>query len=171
VQKRAGWSCWNSVDNHLVYLLRKKRIAVAIEKWIAAASLGMFVMFVAETASLSIFLTPRPSYEIDPSSQMREFISISGAPALILAGFSFLLARRYGSRLCGSLIIGGGTVTIVGMYYVNAMLVPKISLAYLVPELSITPTLFMAVSIPVMIVGSLLFRVKPKPKRDYFFDR
>jgi hypothetical protein len=143
---------------------------VAIEKWVAAASLGMFIMFVAELASISIFLK-HPSYDIDPSSQMREFISISGAPALILAGSSFLLARRYGSRLCGSLIIAGGIVTIVGMYYVSTMLVPNIPPVYLVSELSITPTLFMVISIPVIIIGSLLFKSKPKPKRDYFFDR
>ncbi len=143
---------------------------MAIEKWVAAASLGLFVMFVAELASISIFLA-HPTYDIDPSSQMREFISISGAPALILAGYSFLLARRYGSRLCGSLIIAGGIVTLIGMYYVSTTLVPKIPLAYLVSELSITPTLFMVVSIPVMVVGGLLFRLKPMPKRDYFFDR
>ncbi len=143
---------------------------MAVEKWVAAASLGMFIMFVAELASISIFLK-HPSYDIDPSSQMREFISISGAPALILAGSSYFLARRYGSRLCGSLIIAGGIVTIAGMYYVSTVLVPKIPPVYLVSELSITPTLFMAVSIPVMIVGGLLFRSKPKPKRDYFFDR
>ena len=143
---------------------------MAIEKWVAAASLGMFCMFVAELASISIFLQ-HPSYDIDPSSQMREFISISGAPALILAGSSYLLARRYGSRLCGSLIIAGGIVTIIGMYYVSTVLVPIIPPAYLVSELSITPTLFMAVSIPVMIVGGLLFKIKSKPKRDYFFDR
>lgn len=143
---------------------------MAIERWIAAASLGLFILFVAEVASISIFLA-HPSYDIDPSSMMREFISISGAPALILAGSSFLLARRYGSRLCGSLIIAGGIVTLVGMYYVNTILIPKVSLANLVSELSITPTLFMAVSIPVMVVGGLLFRLKPMPKRDYFFDR
>ena len=143
---------------------------MAIEKWVAAASLGMFCMFVAELASISIFLK-HPSYDIDPSSQMREFISISGAPALILAGSSFLLARRYGSRLCGSLIIAGGIVTIVGMYYISTELVPAISPVYLVSELSITPTLFMVVSIPVMVVGGLLFKTKPKPKKDYFFDR
>lgn len=143
---------------------------MAIERWIAAASLGMFMMFVAELVSISVFLN-HPSHDIDPSSQMREFISISGAPALILAGSSFLLARRYGSRLSGSLIIAGGIVTIVGMYYVNTVLIPNVPPVYLVSELSITPTLFMAVSIPVMVVGGLLFRLKPKPKRDYFFDR
>jgi len=142
---------------------------VAIEKWIAGASLGLFIMFVAEMISISVFLIS-PSHDIDPSSQIREFISISGAPAFILAGSSFLLSRRYGSRLNGSLIIAGGIVTLVGMYYVST-LVRHISDAYLVTELTITPTLFMAASIPTMVVGGLLFRVKPKPKRDYFFDR
>jgi len=142
---------------------------VAIEKWIAGASLGLFIMFVAEMISISVFLI-NPSHDIDPSSQIREFISISGVPAFILAGSSFLLSRRYGSRLNGSIIIAGGIVTLVGMYYVST-LVRNIADAYLVAELTITPTLFMAASIPTMVVGGLLFRVKPKPKRDYFFDR
>ena len=142
---------------------------MAIEKWIAGASLGLFIMFVAEMTSISIFLI-NPSHDIDPSSQIREFISISGAPAFILTGSSFLLSRRYGSRLNGSIIIAGGIVTLVGMYYVST-LVRNIADAYLVAELTITPTLFMVASIPTMVVGGLLFRVKPKPKRDYFFDR
>jgi len=142
---------------------------VAIERWIAAASLGLFIMFVAQIISIADFLN-HPSYDIDPSSLIREFISISAAPALILTGSTFLLSRRYGSRLNGSMIIAGGIVTLAGMYYVNT-LIPRIPNAYVVPELTTIPTLFMAVSIPVMIVGGLLFRLKPRPKRDYFFDR
>ena len=142
---------------------------MAIEKWIAGASLGLFIMFVAEMISISVFLI-HPSHDIDPSSQIREFISISGAPAFILAGSSFLLSRRYGSRLNGSIIIAGGIVTLVGMYYVGT-LVSRIADAYLVSELTTTPILFMAASIPTMVVGGLLFRVKPTPKRNYFFDR
>jgi hypothetical protein len=142
---------------------------VAIEKWISIASLGLFVMFVAQMISICVYLS-HPSHDIDPSSQIKEFISISVAPALILVGSSFMLARRYGSRLIGSFIITGGVITIGGMYYVN-MLIPKIASAYIVPELAISPTVFMITSIPVIIVGSLLFRLKPMPKRDYFFDR
>jgi len=142
---------------------------VAIERWIAAASLGLFIMFVAQIISIADFLN-HPSYDIDPSSLIREFISISAAPALILTGSTFLLSRRYGSRLNGSMIIAGGIVTLAGMYYVNT-LIPRIPNAYVVPELTTIPILFMAVSIPVMIVGGLLFRLKPRPKRDYFFDR
>lgn len=142
---------------------------MAVEKWVAAASFAMFALFVAELISVSHFLK-NPSYDIDPSSSVLEFISISGAPALVLAGSSFLLARKYGSILCGSLIIAGGVVTLIGMDYVNTM-IPLIAPAYVVPELALTPTVFMGVSIPVIITGGLLFRLKPRPKRDYVFDR
>jgi hypothetical protein len=142
---------------------------VAIERWVAVASLGLFVMFVAQMISISVYLA-HPSHDIDPSSEIREFISISVAPALVLAGSSFVLARRYGSRLVGSLIISGGLITIGGMYYVNT-LINQIAPAYVVPELTGSPIAFGLVSIPVIIIGALLFRVKPMPKRDYFFDR
>ncbi len=142
---------------------------MAIEKWVAAASFGLFVMFVAQMISICVYLS-NPSHDIDASSQIKEFMSISVAPALVLAGSSFLLGRRYGSRLAGSLIISGGIITIGGMYYVG-MLIPKIIPAYVVPELTSAPIVFTATSIPVIILGALLFRVKPMPKRDYFFDR
>lgn len=142
---------------------------MAIEKWIAIASLGLFIMFVAQMISISVYLS-HPSHDIDPSSQIKEFISISIAPAVILSAASFIMAKRYGSRLIGSLIITGGIITIVGMYYVNT-LIPKIASAYVVPELTISPPAFIAISIPVIFIGSLLFRLKPQPKRDYFFDR
>ncbi|HVZ62907.1 MAG TPA: hypothetical protein VG896_04475 [Candidatus Nitrosotalea sp.] len=142
---------------------------MAIERWVAVASLGLFVMFVAQMISISVYLA-HPSHDIDPSSEIREFISISVAPALVLAGSSFVLARRYGSRLVGSLIISGGLITIGGMYYVNT-LVNQIAPAYVVPELTGSPIAFGLTSIPVIVIGALLFRVKPMPKRDYFFDR
>lgn len=142
---------------------------MAVEQWVAAASLGMFILFAAQMIGISHFLI-NPNYDIDPSSQMREFLSISGGPALILAGSSFLLARRYGSRLCGSLIIAGGVSTLVGMYYATTI-IPHIPPAYLTDEIKLVPPIFMAVSIPVMVVGGLLFRLKPRPKRDYVFDR
>ena len=142
---------------------------MAIEKWIAVASFGLFIMFVAQMISICVYLT-HPSHDIDPSSQIKEFISISIAPALILSGSSYVMGRRYGSRLAGSFIIAGGIITIIGMYYVT-ILIKQIQDAYLVPELTTGPFVVIAVSIPVIIVGSLLLRTKPMPKRDYFFDR
>jgi hypothetical protein len=142
---------------------------VAIEKWISVASLGLFIMFVAQMISICVYLT-HPSHDIDPSSQIKEFVSISIAPAIILSGSAYVLGKRYGSRLAGSLVVSGGIITIIGMYYVT-ILVKQIQDAYLVPELTTGPYIFMATSIPVIAIGLLLFRVKPMPKRDYFFDR
>lgn len=142
---------------------------MAIEKWISLASLGLFIMFVAQMISISVYLS-HPSHDIDPSSQIKEFISISIAPAVILSASAYMLGKRYGSRLAGSMIVSGGLITIVGMYY-DTILIKQIQDAYLVPELTMGPYIFIAISIPVIVLGLLLFRVKPVPKRDYFFDR
>ena len=139
---------------------------MAIEKWVAAASLGLFIMFVAEIITIFNFLSD-PSQEIQPGGKILQYISIGVAPAVILAGTSYLLSRRFGSRFIGSMIIAGGAVLLAGMYLANIM-VGNIPSQYLVTEVTITPPLFMAVSIPVMIVGALLFRLKPKPKKIYY---
>ncbi len=139
---------------------------MVIEKWVGAASLGLFIMFVAQIITIFNYLS-NPSQEIQPGPNVLEFISIGVAPAMILAGISYLLSRRFGSRLIGSMIISGGAILLAGMYYANNMLA-HIPSAYLVTEVTVTPPLFMAVSIPVMIVGALLFRLKPKPKKIYY---
>jgi len=139
---------------------------MAIEKWVAAASLGLFIMFVAEILTVFNYLI-NPSQEIQPGGKILQFISIGAAPAVILAGTAFLLSRRYGSRSIAAMIIAGGAILLVGMYYANTLLL-QVSKSYLVTEVTITPPLFMAISIPVMIVGAILFRIKPKPKKQYF---
>lgn len=144
---------------------------MAIEKWIAAASLVLFAMFSLEIISLFNYIS-NPNLEFPPpgdatGNEILQFVSIGVVPAMILAGTSFILSRRFGSRLNGSLIIAGGAALLVGMYLANNML-SKILSQYLVPEVTITPPLFMAVSIPVMIVGVLLFRLKPKPRKQYY---
>lgn len=139
---------------------------MAIEKWVGAASLGLFVMFVAEIITIFNYLL-NPSHEIQPGGKILQYISIGIAPAVILAGTSYLLSRRFGSRLIGSMIIAGGAILLVGMYYANNIL-EHIPSQYQVTEVTVTPPLFMIVSIPVMIVGALLFRLKPKPKKQYY---
>ncbi len=140
---------------------------MAIEKWIAAASLGLFAMFVAEILTIFHYLI-NPSQEIEPGTKILEYISISVAPAVILAGISFLMSKRYGSKPIGTMIMIGGVVLLGGMYYANTLL-PQISKSYLVTEVTLTPQIFMAVSIPVMIVGAILFRIKKtRPKKEYF---
>ena len=146
---------------------------MAIEKWVGGASLAWFILFVAEILSLFNFLahgSPTDIQGVDIGPKMLEFISIGIGPALILTGLSYLLSRRYGSRLIGSMVVAGGAILLGGMYYANTLL-STINTTYLVTEITLSPPLFMAVSIPIMIVGGLLFKTKPRPKKDYFFDR
>ena len=139
---------------------------MAIEKWIGVASLGLFVMFVAEILTIFNYLA-NPTQEIQPGGKILQYISIGIAPAVILAGTTYIMSRRFGSRLIGSMILAGGAILLVGMYVANNM-VSNIPFQYKVTEVVVTPPLFMAVSIPVIIVGALLFRLKPRPKKIYY---
>ena len=148
---------------------------MAVEKYLAAASLGLFVMFVGEIISVYTFMIDPPKsddpfsligeFEADP--KIYQFISIGVAPAVILAGVSFIMSKRYGSKQIGVMIVAGGAVLLVGMVYANS-LASNIESEYLTDAVLLIPPLFMTVSIPVMITGALLLRVKkPKKKKDY----
>lgn len=140
---------------------------MAIEKYIAAASLGLFIMFVGEILTLYDFMID-PIREVQPTPKILQFISIGVAPAVILAGVSFIMAKRYGSKPISTMIIAGGAIMFAGMAIANT-LVEDIDESYLVFAVTITPPLFMGVSIPVMITGGLLFKIKKKrPKKEYF---
>jgi len=141
---------------------------MGIEKYIAAASLGLFIMFVGEIITLYDFMI-QPLRDVEPESKILEFISIDVAPACVLAGTSFILSKRYGSKPIGLMIIAGGVILFVGMLKAQS-LIGSIDQAYLIGTvINITPPLFMGVSIPVIIFGVILFRVKkPKPKKEYF---
>ena len=52
---------------------------MAIEKYIAVASLGLFVMFVGEILTLYDFMIDPPR-EVQPTPKILQFISISVAP-------------------------------------------------------------------------------------------
>ena len=71
---------------------------MAIEKYIAAASLGLFVMFVAETITVYTFIIdPKEGLEaIEPAPKMWQFISIGVAPAVIMASVSFIMVKSSG---------------------------------------------------------------------------
>ncbi len=138
---------------------------MAIEKYIAAASLGLFIMFVGEILTLYDFMID-PLRDVQPTPKVLQFISIGVAPAVILVGVSFIMAKRYGSKPVGTMIIAGGAIMFAGMAIANT-LVEDIEEIYLVFTVTITPPLFMVVSITVMITGALLFRIKKKsPKKE-----
>ena len=146
---------------------------MGIEKWIAAVSLGLFLMFVGEMISVYTFMTDVPEdfqfgIEFDPNPKIFQFISIGVAPAAIMASLPYLMIRRYGSKPIGYLIIAGGVVMLIGMAYCYT-LVDKIEDFFLTEIVTYTPILFMILSIPVMVVGASLLKIKKKrPKKEYF---
>lgn len=142
---------------------------MAIEKYIAAASLGLFVMFVAETITVYTFIIdPQEGLEaIEPAPKMWQFISIGVAPAVIMVSVSFIMVKSSGSKQIAIMIVAGGIILFTGMVY-SYTLLDYIAQDYLVPTVVIIPPLFMAVSIPVIFIGALLFRKRiPSRKKDY----
>lgn len=146
---------------------------MGIEKWIAAVSLALFVMFIGEMISIYIFMTDVQEdfafgLDFDATPKILQFISIGIAPASIMAGLSYLMSRRYGSKPVGYLIVAGGIVLFIGMVYCYT-LVDKIEDRFLSEIITFVPVLFMVLSIPVIMVGvSLLKTKKKKPKKEYF---
>ena len=138
---------------------------MVMEKYIAIAGIALCVMFVGMIITIFQFMN-EPTIDIHPAEKVLQFISMSVAPATVMFGTSFMLARKFGSRQIGSLIIAGGIVLLVGMFFANT-LIDDIDKSYRVYTVTITPPLFMLVSIPIMIFGALLFRIKKRPKK-YF---
>jgi len=134
--------------------------------YIAMAGIGLYAMFVGEIISVFNFMSDQTFATFEPESKILQFISIGAAPGLVMSGTSYMLARKFGSKQIGWLVIAGGIVLLVGMSYAYTIL-DSIDKDYQVFTVSITPPLFIVVSIPVMIVGALLFRLKKRPKR-YF---
>jgi len=144
-----------------------------IEKWIAATSLALFLMFIGEMISIYQFMTDVPEdfqfgLDFEANPKILQFISIGVAPASILAGLSYLMSRRYGSKIIGYLIIAGGIVLATGMAFCYT-LIDKIEEAYVTDSVIFVPILFMVLSIPVVVVGFSLLKIKKKrPKKEYF---
>jgi len=134
--------------------------------YIAMAGIGLYAMFVGEIISVFNFMSDQTFATFEPESKILQFISIGAAPGLVMSGTSYMLARKFGSKQIGWLVIVGGIVLLVGMSYAYTIL-DSIDKDYQVFTVIITPLLFIVVSIPVMIVGALLFRLKKRPKR-YF---
>jgi hypothetical protein len=142
-------------------------MALQYGAYIAMAGIGLYAMFVAEIISIFNFMIdPTMTEFFEPESKILQFISIGTAPGVIMSGTSYMIARKFGSKQIGWLVIAGGIVLLVGMFYANIML-DSVDKDYHTFTVTITPPLFMAVSIPIMIVGGLLFRIK-KRSRKYF---
>ena len=135
--------------------------------YIAIAGIGLYAIFVGEIITIFNFMIdPTLTDFFEPESKILQFISIGVAPAVIMSGTSYMMARKFGSKQIGWLVIAGGIVLLVGMSYAYTIL-DSIDKDYQVFTVIITTPLFMIVSIPIIVVGALLFRLKKRPKR-YF---
>ena len=142
-------------------------MALQYGAYIAMAGIGLYAMFVAEIISIFNFMAdPTMTEFFEPESKILQFISIGVAPGVIMSGTSYMIARKFGSKQIGWLVIIGGIVLLVGMSYTYTML-DSIDKDYQMFTVNIVPPLFMAVSIPIIIVGRLLFKIK-KRSRKYF---
>lgn len=146
---------------------------MALEKWLAIASVGLFAMFAGEMFSIYNFMLDVPedfefaqSFAADP--KILQFISIGVAPAGVLAAVAFIMSRQYGSKQVGGLIIGGGIILLAGMIACYSI-IPKIPEALVTDAVVYVPLLFMALSAPVMGFGFYLLKHKKRrPKKEYF---
>ena len=141
---------------------------MAVEKYIAAAGLGLFVMFSGEIITIYNFMQIDPiqsgAFILEPDPKILQFISIGAAPAIIMASVAFMMTKRYGSRPIGAMIVAGGAVMLVGMAVAHSM-IDGISPVYESEFVPVVTPLFMLVSIPVMAVGAFLFLVKRERRR------
>ena len=146
---------------------------MAIEKWLAVTSLGLFAMFAGEMISVYYFMTDVPeaiefSITFDADPKIFQFISIGAAPAGILAAVPYIMTRQYGSKPIGGLIIAGGIIMLIGMLVAHS-LIDKMDDTYITDVVRYTPTLFMIMSIPVVAVGAYLTKEKKRrPKKEFY---
>ncbi|HEU4605810.1 MAG TPA: hypothetical protein VFS46_06180 [Nitrososphaera sp.] len=130
-----------------------------LEDWTSIASLGLSVMFVALLLSFYNFLIgPQgegPERVVDPGSLMLQIIFISAAPCVVLAGFVFGMAKTYGARIGGTMLVAGGIIMIAGMA-ASLPLLARIPDQYVVGTVGFVPYFFIAAGAGVTAVGGYL---------------
>ena len=146
---------------------------MTLEKYLAIAGLALSIFFVAEIITLFNFMiNPSESadFGFEAAPKIFQFISLSIAPAAIVFGVSFVLSKRYGSKLNGMLMITAGVIILAGMILAYTM-IEHIQEKLIDTSVEITPVIFMIVSIPIIFFGTRLLKTKPrKPKKNYLED-
>ena len=130
---------------------------MAIDKWLAVTSVGLFAMFAGEMISVYYFMMTVPLDSVvaqgfQPDPKLIQFVSIGAAPAGILAAVAFIMSRNYGSKQIGTLIIVGGIILLAGNLIAYSM-IDSFPEVYVTDAVVFVPLLFMALSAPVMAVG------------------
>ena len=139
-----------------------------LESWMAVASLGLSVMLVGLLLSFYNFLIgpdgEGPQRVVEPGSLLLQIIFISGAPCLVLAGFVFGMAKTYGTRIGGMLLVAAGVIIIAGMV-VGITMLERIDEQYLVGAMPYAPYFFMGAGAGVAAVGGYLLAISGRRAR------
>ena len=138
-----------------------------LEIWVSLASLGLIIMFVLLILSFYSFLIrsgPQgPDIPVQPQGVIVQIVSISGAPGIILCGITYGLARNYGSKQAGIILVIAGVVLSAGLMYFGT-LVPQTPETFAVPYIEILQYAFVAAGIGIVGIGILLIK---KPARNH----
>ncbi len=130
-----------------------------LEEWTSLASLALSIMFVVLLLSFYNFLIgpegEGPEAVVDPGSLVLQEIFISGAPSLALAGFAFGMAKTFGTRIGGTMLVASGVIMIAGMI-AGIPLLARISEQYIVGVVGYVPYFFMAAGAGVAAMGGYL---------------
>lgn len=138
-----------------------------LEEWTAVASLVLSAMFVTLLLSFYNFLIgpegKGPDRVVDPGSLILQLVFISAAPCVVLAGFVFGMAKSYGTRIGGMLLIASGIIMIAGMV-AGIPILARIPDQYVVGVVGVAPYFFMAAGAGIAAVGGyLIAATKRKP--------
>ena len=132
-----------------------------LEVWVSLASLGLIIMFVLLMLSFYSFLIrsgPQgPDIPVQPQGVIVQIVSISGAPGIILCGITYGLARNYGSKQAGIILVIAGAILSAGIVYFGS-LVPQTPETFVVPYLEILQYALIAAGIGIMTLGILLIK-------------
>lgn len=132
-----------------------------LEIWVSLASLGLIIMFVLLILSFYSFLIrsgPQgPDIPVQPLGVIVQVVSISGAPGIILCGITYGLARNYGSKEAGIILVIAGVVLSAGLMYFGT-LVPQTPETFAVPYIEILQYAFVAAGIGIVGIGILLIK-------------
>lgn len=144
---------------------------IYLETWVALASLGLSIMFVALMISFYFFLVGPagngPQIYSDPVALLIQITSISGAPSLILAGIVPGLVRTHRATPSSIILICVGIIMIAGMIIVITI-IPKINEQYLLQGIKIMPSVFIIGGIGILVIAIYIL-TKPRWSKKYEF--
>ncbi|KFM14170.1 hypothetical protein AAA799O18_00780 [Marine Group I thaumarchaeote SCGC AAA799-O18] len=103
-------------------------MALQYGAYIAMAGIGLYAIFVGEMISIFNYML-EPSGEallddfikppVDASGKILQFISIGVAPGLVMSATAYMIARKFGSKQIGWLIIIGSTTLFIEQKFIH----------------------------------------------------